>query len=295
MPTSRLGLPTITGNMSNDIVRDLNALAEAVDSSVPKKSDFDSHASDMNKHVTPTQISNWDSKAPGNHTHTVSQITDLNSILANKANLDHSHAIANVTGLQSALNEKISSSQKNVANGVAALDDNGRLPGALMPVNGGFVLASSLTISNQTEFSIGPGLNQYNEFEIRLDDISFGANGWQNNNIFIINDNSTAEGSFNAFNSGTNTLNLGQKPSAPASNISFYRAVIRFRRLTTGFYEVSWDYQAKHNASTTLATNSARGIYSANVGIVAAIHKVTMKNEANYNMISGRAELWVKS
>ena len=31
MPTTKLGLPTITGNMSIDIVRDLNALSTAVD------------------------------------------------------------------------------------------------------------------------------------------------------------------------------------------------------------------------------------------------------------------------
>lgn len=32
MATTKLGLPTITGNLSADIPRDLNALAEAVDS-----------------------------------------------------------------------------------------------------------------------------------------------------------------------------------------------------------------------------------------------------------------------
>jgi hypothetical protein len=37
MATTRLGLPTITGNMTADVVRDLNALAEAVDENVEER------------------------------------------------------------------------------------------------------------------------------------------------------------------------------------------------------------------------------------------------------------------
>lgn len=43
MPTTNLGLPLITGNMTADVVRDMNALAEAVDAKVAGKETLATH------------------------------------------------------------------------------------------------------------------------------------------------------------------------------------------------------------------------------------------------------------
>ena len=49
------------------------------------------------------------SYAPSSHTHTIAQISNLQTILDSKASASHTHAIANVTGLQSALDGKAAS------------------------------------------------------------------------------------------------------------------------------------------------------------------------------------------
>lgn len=43
MSTEKLGLPLITGNMANDVPRDLNALAEAVDNKAASAADLAAH------------------------------------------------------------------------------------------------------------------------------------------------------------------------------------------------------------------------------------------------------------
>ena len=43
MPTPKLNLPTINANMTADVVRDFNALAQAVDNSVPSKEEVNRH------------------------------------------------------------------------------------------------------------------------------------------------------------------------------------------------------------------------------------------------------------
>ena len=51
MPTTNLGLPTITGNMTADVVRDMNALAEEVDLKVASKQILTTHLVDNTNHV----------------------------------------------------------------------------------------------------------------------------------------------------------------------------------------------------------------------------------------------------
>lgn len=46
--TKNYKLPTISGNMTADVVRDMNALAEAVDTSI--KTDIDGHKTKFNSH-----------------------------------------------------------------------------------------------------------------------------------------------------------------------------------------------------------------------------------------------------
>lgn len=49
------------------------------------KAEFNSHNNDLNRHVTAIEKGNWDSKAAGTHTHTISQIGDLQNQLNLKA------------------------------------------------------------------------------------------------------------------------------------------------------------------------------------------------------------------
>lgn len=57
----------------------------------------------------------------------------INSALSNKADASHTHTIANVTGLQSALDAKLDDSQKGVANGLAELGADGLVPSSQLP------------------------------------------------------------------------------------------------------------------------------------------------------------------
>lgn len=52
MTTPKLGLPTITGNMTADVVRDINTLAEAIDDSVASLEDVAAIAGTSNADVT---------------------------------------------------------------------------------------------------------------------------------------------------------------------------------------------------------------------------------------------------
>ncbi|TQR21788.1 hypothetical protein [Psychrobacillus vulpis] len=67
--------------------------------------EFETHLADNEKHVTAAERTNWNGKAPASHSHTIAQ----------------------VTGLQTALDSKIASSLINKPNGVAGLDGNGRV------------------------------------------------------------------------------------------------------------------------------------------------------------------------
>lgn len=86
-----------------------------------KLSDFNTHTADNIKHVTSTERATWNSKANASHTHTISDVTNLQSTLDGKASDEHNHdtvyapkththAITDVTGLQSALDGKLTKS-----------------------------------------------------------------------------------------------------------------------------------------------------------------------------------------
>ena len=57
-----------------------------------------------------------DGKAASSHTHTIANVTGLQSALDGKAASSHTHAIANVTGLQTALDSKVSNAPTLVTN-----------------------------------------------------------------------------------------------------------------------------------------------------------------------------------
>lgn len=67
------------------------------------------------------------------HIEVDSNWTQIESWLAAKAPMNHTHSIANVTGLQIALDARVLNSQKGVANGVATLGSDGKVPSSQLP------------------------------------------------------------------------------------------------------------------------------------------------------------------
>lgn len=82
---------------------------------------FNNHINDNIKHITSDERTTWNSKANATHTHTISDVTNLQSALDGKASAEHNHdtayskirhthAISDVTGLQPALDGKLTKS-----------------------------------------------------------------------------------------------------------------------------------------------------------------------------------------
>lgn len=74
---------------------------------------------------------------PSTHTHAQSDITNLVTDLAGKANTTHTHAQSDVTGLVTALSNKVETSLLGAVSGVATLDGAGKVPSAQLPPMGG--------------------------------------------------------------------------------------------------------------------------------------------------------------
>lgn len=124
-------LETDTKTSIVDAINETNDKAkQAAEDVVTTAEDFNLHMSDGTKHVTSAEKNSWNSKANAEHTHTITNITGLQTALDGKAANAHTHVVSNVTGLQEALDGKISTSEKGVANGVASLDANGKIPSA---------------------------------------------------------------------------------------------------------------------------------------------------------------------
>lgn len=60
--------------------------------------------------------------APDSHSHTIAQITNLQTTLNQKANADHTHSIANITGLEVALNGKAPAAHNHTTAQITGLD-----------------------------------------------------------------------------------------------------------------------------------------------------------------------------
>ena len=60
--------------------------------------------------------------APESHSHTIAQITNLQTTLNQKADADHTHSISNITGLEVALNGKAHSSHNHTTAQITGLD-----------------------------------------------------------------------------------------------------------------------------------------------------------------------------
>lgn len=75
--------------------------------------------------------------SPLTHNEVDANWTQLENWLAGKAPLNHTHSIANVTGLQVALDARMLNSQRGVANGVASLGSDGKVPMSQLPAMSG--------------------------------------------------------------------------------------------------------------------------------------------------------------
>ncbi len=87
-----------------------------------------SHSNNGDLHVTAAQKTAWTGKAEASHTHTIANITSLQSSLDAKAASSHTHTIANITSLQSTLDAKaVSGHNHDTAYAPIAHSNNGDL------------------------------------------------------------------------------------------------------------------------------------------------------------------------
>lgn len=82
------------------------------------------------------------------HTHTIGQITNLQSSLDGKAPKTHTHTTAEITDLQAKLDAKIDKSEKGQPNGVATLNANGAIDSMQIPP----YLENPLVYINRSKF-----------------------------------------------------------------------------------------------------------------------------------------------
>lgn len=94
---------------------------------------------DLTDYATKAELTDY---AKAEHTHTTTQITELDAILAGKANTIHTHAISDITNLQNELNGKAASNHSHayLPTSGGTVSGNLTVTGALV---GGSVRASS--------------------------------------------------------------------------------------------------------------------------------------------------------
>ena len=174
MPTSRLGLPTITGNMTNDVVRDLNALAEAVDEKVAPKNATDNLATkeELINHVgesaSPTKKGHVQLSSSTNSTSEVLAATpkavkEVKDSFSNVKNYDVATQMEAETGTSdlkymTPLKVKQAVTKftpKNVPGGFAELDSNGNVINANGSIPGGWTRYVNI------DFSVTPSLEVF--------------------------------------------------------------------------------------------------------------------------------------
>lgn len=85
------------------------------------------------------------------------QAGDYNASMVGAAASSHSHAQSDITGLSTALSSKIPASEKGVANGVASLDSNTKIPSAQIPDS---VKARVTTVANEAARLALPSVSQ---------------------------------------------------------------------------------------------------------------------------------------
>lgn len=150
--TAKLTIATIYALfIANISIADVQQLQQTLDA---MQQEINSKIDGSHTHVI-TEVTGLqnalDNKAAVNHSHTIgqifglqaeldkksdkenltlfiSQVIGLQTALNQKANLSHTHDMSNITNLVQALAGKLNTSLKGVANGLAELDSNGRVP-----------------------------------------------------------------------------------------------------------------------------------------------------------------------
>ena len=113
---------------------------------------------DLSNYYTKSQTDNLlNQKAALNHSHTISDITNLQTTLNGKANTSHTHSISNISGLSTELNELKTSVSEGKALVAAAVTDKGVQTAAD---------ATFQTIANNIGLISSGGKSMYAEFTI---------------------------------------------------------------------------------------------------------------------------------
>lgn len=156
MPTTNLGLPTITGNMTADVVRDVNALAESIDNKVGIPNGLAKLG--PNGKLLPGQENTVEIKDATTTQKGITQLSDdtnsTSTILAATANSvkkawdlaigKYSKPVGGIpktdliVAVQTSLGKadgSVQESVRNVANGFAGLDGAGKLLESAMPTS----------------------------------------------------------------------------------------------------------------------------------------------------------------
>jgi len=203
---------------TEDINRWEDGIADAVDA-------LNEHNSNNTRHITQAERESWDGRAQGTHTHTIAQVSDLQSQLNNRSLTSHTHA--NVTTathgfMSSADKSKLDGIANNANNFVHPTGDGNLHVPATGTENNNRVLRAGATAGSLTWGSIS-----WNDLTNRPDSIV------------------PSEHTHNANDITTGTFHLDRIPSLPAA------------RINSGTFEVARvpNLPADRIASGTLATD----------------------------------------
>ncbi|MGE6488524.1 phage tail protein [Paenisporosarcina sp. NPDC076898] len=130
MPTTKLGLPTISGNLTNDVVTHMNALAEAVDNKAGANNGLATLGSDGKVHANQLNVQEIPDASL-----TVKGITKLNNAVNSTSETEAATPKAVKTANDNA-DSRVLKSSINQPNGVAGLDGTGKIPQSALPSAG---------------------------------------------------------------------------------------------------------------------------------------------------------------
>ena len=110
-------------------------VTDGSDASVTIVSSWNSTTSDSKVPSEKLTKDSLDAKANTGHTHTISNVTNLQTTLDGKASSSHSHSISDVTNLQSSLNAKANSSDLGTVATSNSYNDLDDIPSSFTPAS----------------------------------------------------------------------------------------------------------------------------------------------------------------
>ncbi|MEK5148756.1 hypothetical protein MKX53_17385 [Psychrobacillus sp. FSL K6-4615] len=228
------------------------------------------HSADNIKHVTPTDRTNWNGKAPAVHTHTIDQ----------------------VTGLQTELDKKVNESMRNAPNGFPGLDANGNLPPNLVP--GVLKKISELDLavlqSSRVSFS---ALSAYRVLEFRFIDLKHDYTGGNRELFMEINDITNTTGPYVFGGSHITGTSISQTANNQANiaSLAMYTGTVG----NDGYIKMikNGDFISFIGQAITSAPNNSLKTSSIGVNKILApnVDKVSFNLQAS-KLVGGKIELW---